>query len=404
MTVGVVASSVFIFVAQNWIVETFESEINLILIAIILISSTCFYTLLRSAIIASLKTQMLPLALGISTLAKISVALVLIYFGTGAFGIIVGFASFDIIASIFLATNLLRIIKSQNRSTLRIFESMKSIFHASTVSWVPALITSFGMHLGTIVIFSSQGASEAGVYFIAFSITTAIIALMMAPLGIAFPKLSGMEDGRKRFAWGISKISLVVFLPLTSSIIFYSEEILLLFGKTYAQGSFTFEILLISLLPLLLLNGIRSLSYAYGNYTQVLVIGISLSIPRIVLYFILVPIMGGAGAGISFTVGSILGCICSLVIARKIGLKIFWKDIALILIIPVGLSWVLSYFLIDFFIGIPISILMSYILFLKMGIITKIELENSLEVLPKKMGKPTLNFLNKVAKKLNNNW
>jgi len=403
-TVGIVASSVFILAAQNWLMETLQIDMSLIILAIILIGSTCYYNLLRSGVIATLKTKMLPVIIGISAVSKISLALALLYFGTGAFGIIVGFATFDILASILLAINLLIILRTKKKSSLGIFESMKKIFPASIVSWIPALITAFGTHLGTIIVFSSQGASQAGVYFIAFSITTGIFTLVNAPLGIAFPKLSGMKEGRKRFAWGITKISLVVFLPLSSSLIFYSEEILNLFGKSYVQGSFTFEILLLSILPLILMGGIRTLTYAYGNYNHVLIIGMFLSIPRILLYFILVPFLGGEGAGISFTAGSIIGLIASVIIAKKIGLKIFWKDLVIIQSVPVGLSWILSYLEIYYLIGIPIAIIGSYLLFLKMKIITKTELQNSLEVLPKKMRQPTNNFLNAVAKKLNNSW
>jgi len=404
VTGGIGASSIFIFVAQNWLVETFTMDISLIFIIIVIISSTCYYRLFRSAIIASLKTRMLPLTMTISTIAKISLAVVLVYFGAGAFGILVGFALFDILASILLAINLFLILKTKERSNLQIFESVRSLFPASVPMWIPSLITAFGTHLGTIVVFGSQGGSQAGVYFIAFSIISAILVLMNAPLGIAFPKLSGMKDGRKRFAWGITKISLVVFLPISSSLIFYSEEILLLFGEEYTQGVFAFEILLISMMPLTLMTGIRTLTYANGNYNHVLAIGIAMSIPRILLYFILVPIMGGAGAAISFTVGSLIGFVSSIVIANKIGLIIFWKQLGIILAIPVGLSWALSYFELYYFIGIPVTIIVSYILFLKMRIITKNELQYSMEVLPKKMSRPMLNFLNKVAKKLNNSW
>jgi len=39
-----------------------------------------------------------------------------------------------------------------------------------------------------------------------------------------------------------------------------------------------------------------------------------------------------------------------------------------------------------------------------MKILTKNEFESSMEILPKKIGQPTINFINKVAKKLNNSW
>jgi len=317
ITTGITASSVFIIVGQDWIAKTFAIDTDLILIAILIIASSGYYTLFRSAIIASLKTRLLPLAMGISTIAKISLALLLIFLGAGAFGILAGFAAFSIIASILLAIILLLIIKTKEKPNVRILESIRSIFSASIVMWIPALISVLGTQLGTIVVFGSHGAGQAGIYFIAFSITIGIFTLVNAPLGIAFPKLSGMEDGRKRFAWGITKISLIAFLPLSSSIIFYSKEILLLFSESYSQAALTLAILLLSIMPLILMSGIRTLTYAYGNYNHVLTIGIAMNVPRILLYFVLVPSMGGMGAGISFTAGSLIGFIASIIIAKK---------------------------------------------------------------------------------------
>jgi len=403
-TVGILASCVFIFVAKDWVVETFSIDISLILIIIILVSSSCYARLFRTAVVSTLKTKMLPISTGIATIAKILVAVVLLYFGAGSVGILIGFVLFEIFASILLAFNLFQILKTKKRSNLGIFESIRNLLAASVVSWIPALIMNFGVHLGTIIIFGTQGASQAGVYFIAFSISTAIWALLMTPWGTGFPKLSAMEDRRKRFAGWLVKIGLIVFLPLLCSVFFYSEEILLIFGESYAQASLTLQILLISNLPLALMGGIRTLTYAYGNYNHVLIIGIAMSIPRILLYFILVPDMGDVGAGISFTIGSLIGFIASIIIAKKIGFIIFWKEISILLVIPVAISWFLSYFEIHFLIGIPAILILSYISFLKIGIITKIDLHKSVEVLPKKIGQPTINFLDKVAKKLHNTY
>jgi len=98
--------------------------------------------------------------MAISVIAKISLAVALLYFGAGAFGILVGYALFDILASILLAINLLLIIKTKKSSNLGIVESMRSLFHASTVTWVPALIAAFGTHLGTIIVFNEAMMAE----------------------------------------------------------------------------------------------------------------------------------------------------------------------------------------------------------------------------------------------------
>ena len=210
-----------------------------------------------------------------------------------------------------------------------------------------------------------------------------------------------MKDGRKKLAWRVTKISLIAFLPITMSLIPFSENILHLFGPDYGMGGLTLEILLFSMMPLTVVGGIRILVYAYGNYRQVLAIGIGTSIPRILLYFILVPLYGSEGAGLSFTIGSIIGFIVSLIIAKKIGMKLFWKELFMILVIPLVLSFSFSYFEINFVVGIIISVLLSYILYAKLKILTKEDVDDFILILPNNLARPFSKTVCYIAKKLN---
>lgn len=400
--VGFSVTTIFILLTQNWIVDTFRIEFNLLLTAILLIGCASIVSVLRSSVIASIKTKFLPVILSVSTIAKIGFAVFLITIGWEAFGLIIGYTIFDALSAILLALNLMFILKhAKNKSTIKFFQSVKDVFRASTVSWIPALITAFGTHLGIIFVFGTQGASQAGVYFIAFSIASAFALLMQALHGTAYPKLSGMSDRRKRFAWKTTKISLIVFIPFSSSTIFYSKEILQIFGESYTQGHLILEILMISMMPLVLANGIRILSYAYGNYRQVLAIGMATSFPRIALYLMLVPIYGSLGAGISFTTGALAGLVVSAIIARKIQMKIFWKDIGLIISIPMALSFVLSYFEINVIIGIVTTSLISYLIYAKFHILERSELEDLIRTFPDRVSPRLLRVVDVLAKRLN---
>src|SRR5581483_5530234 len=104
----------------------------------------------------------------------------------------------------------------------------------------------------------------------------------------------------------------------SSSILFFADDVMGLFGENYVQGSSSLQILLLSMMPTVLSTSVSMLAYAYGNYKQVLTIGLSLSVPRTVLYFILVNLNGSDGAAVSYTIGSVLGAIASVVIAKKI--------------------------------------------------------------------------------------
>ena len=172
-----------------------------------------------------------------------------------------------------------------------------------------------------------------------------------------------MSDKRKRLIWQTMKLSLIVTLPISSVTIAYSDEIMGIFGSEYVQGSMSLKILSLSILPFTFNIAIGILVYSYSNYRQVLAVGLSSSLSRIVCYFVFVPIYGNTGAPISFTLGAIIGFAVSAVVTKKIGMLIFWKELALIFIIPTGISFALVYLQLNYILGIPVILVLSFIMF-----------------------------------------
>jgi O-antigen/teichoic acid export membrane protein len=149
------------------------------------------------------------------------------------------------------------------------------------------------------------------------------------------------------------------------------------------------------MLPMAILGGVNALVYSYGNYRQVLLIGLAMSIPRTILYFILVPTYGGTGAAISYTIGSLIGCVISIIISKKIGMLIFWKDLAAIFIIPTTIAFVLNYLELNYIIGILTTIVISYVILLKIHIITRSDILDSLDILPERVSNQFSKLINK---------
>ncbi len=224
----------------------------------------------------------------------------------------------------------------------------------------------------------------------------AIDAIKNSLFSIALPIVSAMDDKRKRLVWRIIKMSLVVSLPISSTAIVYSNEALGLIGPNYVQASIPLKIILLSIFPLTLILGISTLVYSYGNYWQVFGIGMGLNVPRVLLYFTLVPLYGSVGAALSFTIGSIVGFIVSIIIAERIRMMIRWNELSLIFAIPTGIAFTFYYFHVTYIIGIPIILSLSILLMIASRILSKSEMQETLDALPDRIGKPLINILNKL--------
>lgn len=402
VSLAVLACTITVLLLKDWMYESFNIDFGLLLVAIFLIASSVTAQLFRSVFISCLKTKMLPPIMIGSSLAKIVISVILVLLGTGALGLTIGYTLNQILTSIFLGILLLTTIFKplKNRShpasltgTLaRYVQAVKDILSASIVFWIPFLITTVGSQLGPVVVFGYTGSNQAGVYFIALAIVTGLASIIYSLFTIALPALSAMHDGRKRFAWQTIRLSAIMVLPLSYTLIFFSDDILRLLGQDYVKGSLALEILLLSSLPTVVMYGVHTLVYSYGNYKQVLAIGLATSLPRTALYFLLVPLYGGIGAAIGYSAGSIIGLILSIIVAKKIHLQLFWKDLVLITVIPVSLALAFQYFEISYLLSIPLVLTISYILLFKIHVLLRSDIIYIFEILPYSFSQPLLNL------------
>jgi O-antigen/teichoic acid export membrane protein len=248
------------------------------------------------------------------------------------------------------------------------------------------------------VLYNTNGAYQSGIYFLTLAIVNAIHAIVYSIYTISLPALSSMDDGRKRFAWHTIRLSAIIVLPLSFSMIFYSKDILYLIGANYIEGSFSMQILLLSTFPVIVLSGIETLVFSYGHYRHTISINLASSVPRTILYFILVPLFGITGVAISYTTGSVIGFIVSIIIARRIGMIIFWKRLGLTLFFPILLALMFKISNINYVISILATILGSYVLLIKLHVIEKSDWLLFIDLLPSKISNPLLKISNKFEK------
>jgi O-antigen/teichoic acid export membrane protein len=401
---GVFGSSLII-ILNNSVSEIKQFDFSLKLVIILVVASSSINNLLNSIVIASLKTKILATSVIIPSIVKIMLSIIVVMLGGNIVGLAICYLVIgNIISSILLGNVTIKHFRSipkakdKPESRISVIRASKEILIGGVASWIPLMVTTIGYQLGTIIIFGSQGAVNASFYFISLTIVNGIILFTTAIFTIALPALSSIEDGRKRFAWETIRWSSLISIPLSSSIFFYSKEILQLFGQSYTQAELSLQILLLSIFPTVIANGIDTLVYSYGNYRKSLAINLGMNITRTLMYFILIPLYGSTGAAIGFTFGSLLGLVVSATIAKKIKMLIFWKVLILIVIIPMAIGFFIYNLHVNFVIGFPITIILSYLALLKLGTITKSDIHDVIDIFPPGISSGMLRLLRKLKR------
>lgn len=378
---GVLISGSVILFFRESIGGYFHISFDYTLLSLSLFIFLVFSDLLRAIIIPTLKVKIIAIASVVSTLVKLSVAVSLVFLGYEVYGIILGFLAYSILSTLIYAfaikNKVYKIVPD-----VKLFISTKNILVASTTFWIPSIITTVGSQLGTISVFVAMGSGHAGIYFISFSIVTGIMVIASVLSSIAFPIISAIKDGKKRATWRLIKISLLMTIPITNILVFFAADILSLFGSGYTAGSNTLQILSLSALPTCISTGIGVLLYSYGNDRRFLLLGLVTSIPRVVLYFLFVPVMGGNGAALSYLIGAIAGAIVSLFYARKIKIKIFYKQILILFMVPIIIAVPLKILDISSSFSIVVILTISYIVFIAVKLIDPQDTEDIMRIIP----------------------
>ena len=402
LVIGVVVTCLVTLLLNDWLSHVFGIDFLLIIVINLLITSYALYTALFSIVVASLKTKVLPVIIIVSSIAKVILALSLVLSGYGIVGLTLGYTFFgQILSSALLAVSIFKLFKSSRRFTTRsmtLRNASKGLLTGGLVAWIPMLITTLGIDLGTLVLYNTYGSHESGIYFIALAIANAINSVVYTIFTISLPVLSSMHDGRKKFVWQTIRISAILALPLSCSILFYSNDIMHLIGSNYEKGSISLQILLLSSFAIIVFTGVETLVFSYGKYRYTLSINLAASIPRTILYLILVPTFGITGVAISYTIGTATGLIASIIVAKTIRMSIYWKPLAFTFFLPISLSFFLVTLDVGYTIGIVTTLMITYLLLMKLHVIQKSDGLFFIEMMPDKISQPLITISNKFKK------
>jgi len=260
--------------------------------------------------------------------------------------------------------------------------NLSLIIHASLPRWFPQIIHVVGSQIGILAIFSLQGPAEAGFYYIPFAIFNVLFLVTGAVNQVSYPVLSGIVEleKQKHFLRRTLKLAFLGTLPFSAIMFFYAGPILSIFGKEFSAASDVLFILLASFPIAIIAEGVYFLFYARGEYRTILFLGLSGNVPRIILYFILVPLYGASGGALAFVIGTIAQTILTIIFMEKIKIRLQYPTFVIVSIIPFALGFLFEYSKIGLMGAIPIFIF-SFLLYLRLGILKEKDLIDILKTL-----------------------
>jgi O-antigen/teichoic acid export membrane protein len=359
-------------ILSRWLTNFTNIPTELLIVSSLIIFTNVFSSIFYALFISILRTDLVTYVNAGASVCRLIAGILLVLIGFGAFGIIFGYFTLSLVSLITYLILSFRIVGFP-RFALQM-SYIGELLKAGGANWLPSVVQILGMQLGVIAVYGFMGAFQAGQYFIAYAIANVVFAIPYSFLSVMFPVLSGMENGRKRVSWKAIKLILSIVVPITVILAIYSKVVLGFFGSSYVEGWLILTLLLIGVAPFAIVQGVNILAYAYGFYGIVLSLGVVVSLPRTLLYLFLTPWFGGVGAAEAFLTGTITGTVCAIIVAKKIGLVLDWKALATIFFIPATLG-LFSYFLaLWWFLGAPLILITSMLVYARLKVITKKDL------------------------------
>jgi O-antigen/teichoic acid export membrane protein len=140
ISLGIISSFAALFIINEWIYVTLDR--TLIIFSMLLVGSAVISKFLNSIVVASLKTKIIPKIMIVVSSIRIILVVILVLMGAGSIGILTGYASFEILASILFGFAVIRMLRVKNpEGSIAVNHSFKTILNASLPYWIPKLIT-----------------------------------------------------------------------------------------------------------------------------------------------------------------------------------------------------------------------------------------------------------------------
>jgi O-antigen/teichoic acid export membrane protein len=349
------------------------TPLELFFLALLLLASF-LPPLFDSLFISVLRTRITALAQITSSLAKMSVGVLLLMLGLGFPGVMLGFAIAFLAADFILILCAIRLFKELDIGFKFRASFSGELLKASAPSWIPSVLTILGQSVGILLIYAFFSGTQTALYYVAFAISLIIYNLMISFQTLIFPVLSGMGSGREAAVSRAIRLTLALGVPAAYALAVYASLPLSLLGASYSGAYLPIQLLALGAIAYPIFSVYYSYIYALGKYRQVTVVGVATNVSRLVLYPLLIIPLQSTGAAISYIAGTFAGVFSCVLSARRLGYHFGWIDYGKTLVIPTSAAFVLWFLRIDWFIGVPLLLVASLISYTRLGIVTKKDL------------------------------
>ncbi len=334
--------------------------------------------ILASLFISILKTQYTTVSNSVSSISKLLVGAVLLHAGFGLNGVFASIILASVLRGAILAGYAIRTSRHLGLEMRRSFDYsvFRDLLGAGSATWIPNTLMVIGQTLGVLLIFGTVGANETGLYYIAFAVSTAVYNLSGSVQSLMFPVLSGMSNGRRDAVLDAVRLSLAITAPIALILVVYPFLPFMFLGATYSRSAEILFVLVLGALFFPIVSGYSSYVYAAGEYRHVIAIDLTATTSRLALYFLLVPVAQGFGAGVAYISGVFFAFLPVAASARNLGFQLNYKKSFQIIGIPSFIALLIAILPVPWFLGAPLLLMFSAFAYARLRVVTKSELRD----------------------------
>lgn len=276
--------------------------------------------------------------------------------------------------------------------------TIRSLVKISTSSWIPNIINVCGFWMGVIIVYSLDGSQAGGQFYMAVGIFSVVLFIVSGISKVTHGIIQTIEENNQLDYLSYSiKIALILTIPVSTSLLFFSSSYLGILGEEFEASQFNLSILMLGMPFVIISELVYYYLYGLGYHKEVLILGLIGNIPRVMIYFFITFLFDSTFAALSYFIGSVTQSLFSFRLGNiKIQVLEIKKSI-FIIFIPMTFAiplWLLN---LNFILSTVFIILGSVILYIRLDFFDKTDISKILyAMLPSRKARQLSELFEKV--------